>query len=131
MSISAYRQRKEAAESPRELERRAFTTTIGKLMEAKAKGGRHLVDACYLNQQLWTALLVDLALPQNGLADDLKARLISIGLWVHRYTPNVMLGKAPIDALITVNRSILEGLSTQAAPAAAAPEMTEQVNAAI
>jgi flagellar biosynthesis activator protein FlaF len=113
MSISAYRQRHEAAEMPRELERRAFTKTIGKLIEGKERGGRVLVDACYLNQQLWTALLVDLSLPQNGLPLDLKARLISIGIWVQRYTPGAMAGSAPVEPLISVNRSILEGLSTR------------------
>lgn len=112
MSIAAYRRRKEAAETPRELERRAFTTTIGKLMEGKEQGGRALIEACYLNSQLWTALAVDLALPENGLSDDLKARLISISLWVQRYTPQVMSGRASPDPLISVNRSILEGLST-------------------
>jgi flagellar protein FlaF len=131
MSISAYRRSKEAAEMPRELERRAFTTTIGKLIEGKAKGGRHLIDACFLNQQLWTALLVDLALPQNELPVDLKARLISIGIWVQRYTPAVMRGQAPIDPLISVNRNILEGLSTQPMPSAPSAARSEQLNAAV
>jgi flagellar protein FlaF len=120
MSINAYRRRKEAAETPRELERRAFTTTIGKLIEGKEKGGRALIEACYLNTQLWTTLLIDLALPDNALSEELKARLISISIWVQRYTPQVMAGSASPDPLITVNRSILEGLS--ATPAGASSE---------
>ncbi len=116
---------------PRELERRAFTTTIGKLMEGKAKGGRALIDACFLNQQLWTALLVDLALPQNALPDDLKARLISIAIWIQRYTPHAMRGEVPVDPLISVNRNILEGLSIEPLPAAAARDMTAQFNAGV
>jgi flagellar protein FlaF len=122
MSINAYRRRKEAAETPRELERRAFTTAIGKLIEGKEKGGRALIDACFVNQQLWTALAVDLALPDNGLSEDLKARLISISIWVQRYTPQVMTGTAPPDPLISVNRSILEGLSATPAPTPVSPE---------
>ena len=123
MSINAYRRRKEAAETPRELERRAFTTTIGKLIEGKEKGGRALIEACFMNQQLWTALAVDLALPENGLSEPLKARLISISIWVQRYTPDVMSGKASPDPLISVNRSILEGLSaTQSASPAPSPD---------
>jgi flagellar protein FlaF len=122
MSINAYRRRKEAAETPRELERRAFTTAIGKLIEGKEKGGRALIEACFVNQQLWTALAVDLALPDNGLSEDLKARLISISIWVQRYTPQVMAGSASADPLISVNRSILEGLSQTPAPAPVGPE---------
>jgi flagellar protein FlaF len=112
MSIAAYRRRQEAAESPRELERRAFRTVIGKLTEGKEKGGRTLIEACFLNNQLWSALAVDLALPDNGLPNELKARLISLALWVQRYTPQVMQGSAPADPLISVNRNILEGLTT-------------------
>jgi flagellar protein FlaF len=127
MSIAAYRQRQEAAEQPRELERRAFSVVIGKLVEAKEQGGRPLVDACFLNHQLWSALLADLALPQNALPDDLKARLISLALWVQHYTPGVMRGTASPDPLISVNRNILDGLSTgpagRAAPSAAASSL--------
>ncbi|MDB5406664.1 MAG: flaF [Rhodospirillales bacterium] len=112
MSIAAYRRRQEAAESPRELERRAFRTVIGKLTEGKEKGGRTLIEACFLNNQLWSALAVDLALPDNGLPNELKARLISLALWVQRYTPQVMQGSAPADPLISVNRNILDGLTT-------------------
>jgi flagellar protein FlaF len=122
MSINAYRRRKEAAETPRELERRAFTTAIGKLIEGKEKGGRALIEACFVNHQLWTALAVDLALPDNGLSEDLKARLISISIWVQRYTPQVMTGTASPDPLISVNRSILDGLSQPPGPAPVGPE---------
>ena len=118
MSIAAYRRRKEAAETPRELERRALTTVIGKLIEGQRQGGRVLLEACLLNSKLWSALVVDLALPENALPDDLKARLISIGLWVQRYTLKAMSGAA-VDPLIDVNRNIAEGLATNA-PAAPA-----------
>jgi flagellar biosynthesis activator protein FlaF len=110
MSISAYRRQKEAAETPRELECRAFSVVIGKLTDAKTAGGQALIDACYLNNQLWTALTVDLSLADNPLPEDLKARLISLAIWVQRYTPQAMAGTASVDALIAVNRNILDGL---------------------
>jgi flagellar protein FlaF len=116
MSIAAYRKRQEAAESPRELERRAFRTVIGKLTEGKEKGGRALIEACFLNSQLWSALTIDLALPDNGLPKELKARLISIALWVQRYTPQAMQGSVSPDPLISVNRNILEGLTIMPPP---------------
>jgi len=111
MSISAYCRRQEAAEKPRELERRAFSIVIGKLEGGKEAGGRRLIDACYLNYQLWSTLQADLVLQENALPVDLKARLISLSLWVQRYTPEVMRGSASPDPLIAVNRNILEGLS--------------------
>jgi flagellar protein FlaF len=115
MSISAYRRQKEAAETPRELECRAFSVVIGKLTDAKKSGGQALVDACYLNNQLWTALTVDLSLANNPLPEDLKARLISLAIWVQRYTPQAMAGSASLDPLIAVNRNILDGLRAQSA----------------
>jgi flagellar protein FlaF len=115
MSISAYRRQKEAAETPRELECRAFSVVIGKLTDAKTSGGQALVDACYLNNQLWTALTVDLSLANNPLPEDLKARLISLAIWVQRYTPQAMAGSASLDPLIAVNRNILDGLRAQSA----------------
>src|SRR5260370_5249531 len=101
MSISAYRRQKEAAETPRELECRAFSVVIGKLTDAKKTGGQALGDACYLNNQLWTALTVDLSLPDNPLPEDLQAPLISLAIWVHRYTQPALAGApaAPLDAL--------------------------------
>src|SRR5438270_8655571 len=86
MSISAYRRRQEMAETARELERRAFWIVTGKLVGAKAKGGTPLSDACYLNYQLWSTLQADLAWPENALPAELKARLLSLSIWVQRYT---------------------------------------------
>ena len=125
MSISAYRRQKEAAETPRELECRAFSTVIGKLIEGQKTGGKALIEACYLNTQLWTALTVDLSLADNPLPADLKARLISLAIWVQRYSMQVMQGTASADPLISVNRNILEGLSVSPPPANnAAPMVT-------
>jgi flagellar protein FlaF len=129
MSISAYRRRQELAEKPRELERRAFSIVIGKLVGAKAQGGVPLIDACYLNYQLWSTLQADLALPDNALPVDLKARLLSLSLWVQRYTPEVMRGTASADPLITVNKNILEGLTTNPGDGAAATATMPQLGA--
>ena len=126
MSISAYRRRQEMAEKPRELERRAFSIVTGKLVGAKDKGGPPLIDACYLNYQLWSTLQADLALPANALPVELKARLLSLSIWVQRYTHDVMRGAASADPLINVNKNILDGLSmTPGDGPAAAPTIAQ------
>jgi flagellar biosynthesis activator protein FlaF len=129
MSISAYHRRQEAAEKPRELERRAFSIVIGKLVGAKAEGGKRLIEACYLNYQLWSTLQADLVLQDNALPTDLKARLISLALWVQRYTPAVMGGTASPDPLITVNKNILEGLAAVPEGDAVRPTTIPQLGA--
>jgi flagellar protein FlaF len=126
MSISAYRRRQEMAEKPRELERRAFSIVTGKLAGAKDKGGPQLIDACYLNYQLWSTLQGDLALPDNALPVELKARLLSLSIWVQRHSLDVMRGAASVDPLINVNRNILEGLTaTPGEDPAATPTMAQ------
>jgi flagellar protein FlaF len=129
MSISAYRRRQEMAEKPRELERRAFSIVIGKLVGAKDKGGAPLIDACYLNYRLWSTLQADLALPENSLPVELKARLLSLSLWVQRYTHDVMRGTASADPLITVNKNILEGLTMNPGDGSAATPTIAQLGA--
>lgn len=60
-----------------------------------------------------------------GLAapDTLRAAIVSLGLWVDRYTTDVAAGRDRIDSLIDINRSIIEGLQHEniAPPSAVAP----------
>jgi flagellar protein FlaF len=94
-----------------DLEMHAFSFVIGKLLEAKDKGGRERVEASLMCHELWTSLMTNLALPVNDLQDDIKAGLISLGLWVQRYSSEAMQGSASLDPLIAVNKRILEGLT--------------------
>src|SRR5919198_2481281 len=109
MSIARYQRTQEITETPREMERRAFAIVTGKLIDAKSTHGTTLIEACYLNQRLWSTLAADLALPSNALPEELRARLLSLSIWVHRYTPRAMSGEASLDPLINVNRNIIEG----------------------
>jgi flagellar protein FlaF len=68
---------------------------------------------------LWTIFQTDLALPENALPDSLKAQLISLSMWVQRYTAKVLFENASIDPLVSVNRSIMEGLAPAATLAGA------------
>jgi flagellar biosynthesis activator protein FlaF len=128
MSIDAYRRQQEIAETPRETERRALSMVIGKLLDAKEQGGAALTEACYLNERLWNIFRADLSVPENGLPAPLKAQLLSLALWVQRYTSQVIRGEADPDPLIAVNRSIYEGLAPPARPvSAAAPVISESL----
>jgi flagellar protein FlaF len=128
MSLSRYQQAQEAFESPRAAEHRMLARVTGMLRAAASSGGRDLVEACYYNRKLWSIFQADLASPENGLPDELKARLISISIWVQKYTGEAMAG-APLEPLINVNRAIMEGLMPTApadgtAQPAAAPAGT-------
>ncbi|MCH8685093.1 flagellar biosynthesis regulator FlaF [Pedomonas mirosovicensis] len=122
MSLQAYRRIQQVAESPRQTEYRLFAQVTGALIKAqetKATGGA-LMEALDWNRRLWSTLSTDCGSPENKLPKELRAQIISLGLWVNRYTSEVMRNKADIDALIDVNKAIMEGLAMQAQIAAQA-----------
>lgn len=121
MSLEAYRRVQKAAESPRQSEYRLFGQVTAALIKAKENSytGPPLVDALDWNRRLWSTLSTDCGLPGNNLPKQLRAQIVSLALWVSRYSSDVARGKADIDALIDVNRAIMEGLAMQQANAQA------------
>jgi flagellar protein FlaF len=100
------------AESRRH-EREAFDRVIGLLAIAQEKGPGSIqaVEAIYALRQLWTVLMEDLASPDNALPDDLRANLISIGIWMLKEAAAVGADRATgFDAMIAINTMIRDGL---------------------
>jgi len=96
------------------------------LIEARdgQAAGSALINTLDWNRRLWSTLATDCGAEGNALPKALRAQIISLGLWVSRYSSEVARGKADIDALIDVNTAIMEGLAAQQAQvgAPAAPE---------
>ena len=110
MSVAAYQQANRNSENPRQTEYRAFAIFTRALEEAEAEGSIAVVKAVADNRQLWLTLQIDLASSENKLPKELKAQLISIAIWVDRYSNAAMKGEASLDPLISVNKQIMEGL---------------------
>ncbi|MBX6369050.1 MAG: flagellar biosynthesis regulator FlaF [Rhodospirillales bacterium] len=124
MSVKRYQHVQEISDDPRAIEQRALARVTGMLIAGAEKGGAALAEACHMNRMLWTIFQTDLATPENALPDALKAQLISLAIWVQRYTSKVLFENASIEPLVQVNRSIMEGLAPSApatAPAASPP----------
>jgi flagellar biosynthesis activator protein FlaF len=103
----------EASQRIREDERRAFSHAIDLMQKAKSSGpnSRESVEALFFVNRLWGILLEDLAHEENELPADIKARLISIGIWILRYAEDMRLGKkTDFSPLIEVSESISKGL---------------------
>lgn len=115
MGLEAYQRVQKHAESPRETEYRLFGQVTGALIKARDQGlrGAPLVDALDWNRRLWSTLATDCGLPGNALSRELRAQIISLSLWVSRYSSDVATGRADLDALIDVNRAIMEGLAAR------------------
>lgn len=122
MSLKAYQQAQLATENPRDTEYRLFGLVTRALIDAagEAKASPKLMQAIDWNRRLWSALASDCADDNNKLPASLRAQIISLGLWVSRYSSQVARGHAAIDPLIDINRTIMQGLASKPADATSA-----------
>lgn len=103
----------ESGSSARERERQALDHTLDILTRAERNGPRshQAVEAIYVTRSLWAILVEDLASPDNALPEELRAGLISIGLWVMREAEAIRLGKVhSFQGIIDVTTMIRDGL---------------------
>ena len=115
MTLSAYQAARSRAETPRSAEFRLMSEITGEMIAAQDAGmkGAMLMPALYRNRQMWSAFVTDCGATGNGLPVPLRAQIISLGLWVDRFTSDVIAGREPVSELIEINRTIMEGLRGQ------------------
>ena len=113
MSVQAYQRAAQKAESPRQTEYRAFALATRTLIESAALPQHEIgkrAEALAKNRQLWSLLASDCATTGNSLPQDLRAQIISLSLFVDRYSSQVLRENAPVDVLIEINRTVMQGL---------------------
>jgi flagellar protein FlaF len=112
MTLKAYKDAQRATEDPRVTEYRLFGQVTGALLDAQKNGaiGTPLVEAIDWNRRLWRTLAADCMDDRNTLSQDVRAKIISLSLWVSKYSRQVTREKAPITPLIEINRNIMQGL---------------------
>lgn len=118
MSLKAYQKAQRTAEDPRGTEYRLFAQVTHALIEAGSKGRADLtglMDAIDWNRRMWSALATDCASPDNQLAPAIRAQIISLSLWVSRYSSEAIQQGASLEPLIDVNKSIMAGLAQRPA----------------
>ena len=120
MSVAAYQKANQNTESPRLTEYRAFAIFTRAMEEAdRDEDTMARIRAVANNRRLWLTLQTDLLSEDNKLPDDLRGRLLSIALWVGRYSLKAMKGEAAVSPL--VNKQIMDGMKPHD-PARKAPE---------
>lgn len=114
MTLNAYQAAISRAETPRDAEYRLIREITGEMIDAERTGlsGVALIEPLHRNREMWNAFATDCGATGNGLPDALRAQIISIALWVERHTSAVMAGREKIADLISVNRTIMEGLGS-------------------
>ena len=87
---------------------------IIRLLELAEEKGSHSVEAVsalYATRQVWAVLIEDLGSVNNAMPIQLRADLISIGLWVIRESEAIRLGNSEnFKGIIEITRMIKEGL---------------------
>ena len=91
MSLQAYKSAQTATENPRVTEYRLFGQVTGALLDAQKAGtvGTPLVEAIDWNRRLWRTLAADCMDDRNTLSQDVRAKIISLSLWVSKYSRQV------------------------------------------
>jgi flagellar protein FlaF len=97
----------------RENERLAIEQSVTMLKSAEKAGAnsREAVDAIFFINRLWSFLLEDLMKAENALPEEVRAKLISIGIWMLREADAISNGQSRnFSGLIDVSNVIAEGL---------------------
>ena len=122
MSLQAYKTAATRTENPREMEYRLFGQVTRALMHAstvEASDVATRIDALDWNRRLWSALATDCANPDNAMDKGLRAQIISISLFVSRHSSTIMRGEDDFEALIDINKMVMQGLAGPGAAQAA------------
>ncbi len=119
MSLNAYQRTLKTTENPRNTEYRLFAEITRDLLAAQQRGGvdSGLVEAVDRNRKLWIALATDCADEKNLLPKETRAAIISLSIWVQKYSRAVIRSGEDVSALIDVNRNIMKGLNPSASGA--------------
>lgn len=69
-------------------------------------------DAIRLNWRLWTIFQADLSLEESKVPDDIRGNMLSLCLFIDRFTVEALMNpeKRHIDTLVNINRNIASGL---------------------
>ena len=94
-------------------ERQLLDRSIDLLVSAQKAGidSHQAIEAIHFMNRVWASFLDDLGNPENELPKELRANLISIGLWLLREAEAVRQGTSNnFDGLIEVSQIIRDGI---------------------
>ncbi len=111
MSYEAYAKSQRTTSDARDVEYRAFVTSTRALIAAGEGEGANLAEALHINRSLWEALAADCANTTNQLPVETRAQIIGLSRWVSTYSRKVLRSQESVDALIDVNRIMMDGLA--------------------
>lgn len=103
----------DAIADAKDQERQLLTHSIDLLTAAKEAGPQSMkaIEAIHFMNRVWVAFVEDLGSPDNALPKELRANLISIGLWLLREGEEIRQGRSDnFDGLVEISQIIRDGL---------------------
>jgi flagellar biosynthesis activator protein FlaF len=103
----------DSRQTMRTRERQAMDRVIAMLRTAQEKGpgSRERVEALFYLRRLWMIFLNDLNDPNNELPEQLRAGIISIGIWMMKEIDRVRGGATDdLTPMVEINALIRDGL---------------------
>ena len=94
-------------------ERQLLTRSIDMLAAAAVAGrdSMEAIEALHFTNRVWTTFVEDLGSSDNVLPKELRANLISIGLWLLREAEDIRQGRTDnFEGLIEVSQIIRDGI---------------------
>ena len=94
-------------------EQQLLSRSIDLLVEARDAGPNSMaaIRAIHFLNRLWTTFIDDLGNADNELPKELRANLISIGLWLLRESEEIRQGRSTnFEGLIEVSQIIRDGI---------------------
>lgn len=94
-------------------ERQVLDRSIALLEAAKLQGvnSRETVEAIYYLNRVWVRFIEDLGSPDNELEQELRANLISIGLWILKEAEKIRKRESEnFQGIIDIMTIIRDGL---------------------
>ena len=94
-------------------ERQLLSRSIDLLTTARQRGQQstEAIEAIQFMNRVWTSFIEDLGSAENQLPVELRANLISIGLWLLREAEEVRQGRSEnFEGLIEVSQIIRDGV---------------------
>jgi flagellar protein FlaF len=102
-----------ALRSPRSTEYEAFARVTRELKASSPGDGKAApatIRALHENRRLWTLLAASVVDDDNGLPNELRARLFYLYEFTTVQTRKVLRGEAGIGPLVDVNAAVMAGL---------------------
>lgn len=111
MAQRAYAPTNSATRSNRSVEYDVIARVTFRLKDAIQKGAYpQLLEALHENRKLWRTLAIDVADADNGLPDDLRARVFYLAEFTDHHTRKVIRREENAVPLLEINTAILRGL---------------------